>query len=77
MKPTDVAKEYIRLKQDQQGFAKKYIDDFTGDLAEFLQLFNCFKITITNIVVLMECMYLNSLSYSISFELNVVIPTVL
>jgi len=37
-KPIDVATAYIHLKKDPDGFILKYIDDFTGVLAKFVEM---------------------------------------
>ena len=39
-KPIDVAVEYIKLNQDQDGFAKEYMSDFIGDFAKLSLLLN-------------------------------------
>ena len=36
----DVAVEYIKLQQDQNGFAKEYINDFIGNFAKLSLLLN-------------------------------------
>jgi len=45
-KPEDVAKEFIRRQEDQEGFEVKYIDSFIGSHG-FLQLLKNFVNTFT------------------------------